>query len=171
VQPPLIGINRYGTILAQAGGGITLLRGTSKQIIPIPAAFQRDFQLAAISDAGVVVGSYAVANSAPDPDQSMHGFVEANGKFQDLAYPDPAENMFVKDINASGMIVGQLDGPNRVNSFIYKNGTFFSPTFVFPNGTSTKLGVFINGVNGFGSIVGSFAVAGKSGPFVGSCSF
>jgi hypothetical protein len=167
----LIGINRYGTMLARGvlNAHIVVIRGGARQLIPIPFEFERDIQPAAISDTGVIVGSYALQNSPPDPDQTMHGFVLAKGQFVDLVYPDPFENTFITDINASGMIVGVLDGPDPVDSFIFKNGHFFKPKFILPNGSVAGRSVFILGVNGFGTITGSFFIAGKAGPFVGSC--
>ena len=168
---PLVGINRYGTMLGRdaSSEGIVVIRGGKVTHVAIPFEFSRDVELRAISDTGVIVGNYGLQNSPPDPDQTMHGFVVIKGMFQDFAFPDPAENTFITDINASGMIVGVLDGPHAIDSFIFKNGRFFRPRFILPNGTVAGRSVFIFGVNGFGAITGTFLFGQTAGPFVGSC--
>jgi hypothetical protein len=169
------GINRYGTIVGNfftftgpGGNGSFVLKNGTVQKLQIPTQFARDAEVRAISDTGVILGSYALQNSAPDPDQAVHGFLLINGQYHDLAYPDAAENMYVKDINASGMIVGQLDGPSTENSFIYKGGKFYAPKFVLPDGSVASRG-FIYGVNGYGQITGTLLVSGTSRSFIGSC--
>lgn len=170
IDTQLIGINRFGTMLAQfpLNAAIEVIRGGARQLIPIPFEFQRDIQMSAISDTGVIVGSYALQNSPPDPDQTMHGFVLAKGQFVDLAHPDTLANTFITDINATGEIVGVLDS-GSADSFIFKNGKFFNPKFILPNGTVAPRHVFIEGVNGFGTITGVFSTPSKTQPFVGSC--
>jgi hypothetical protein len=169
------GINRYGTIVGNyftftgpGGNGSFVLKNGTVRKLQVPTQFARNTEVTAISDTGVIVGNYALQNSAPDPDEAVHGFVLINGQYQDLAYPDASENMFVKDINGTGMIVGQLDGPSTQNSFIYKGGKFYAPKFVLPDGSVASRG-FIFGVNGYGQITGTVLVSGTSSSFIGSC--
>ncbi len=83
------GINMYGTIVGSffgaPGNGNYVLKNGAFHTLQTPAEFQRDAEVTAISDTGVIIGNYALANSAPDPDQTMHGFVVINGTFHDLA--------------------------------------------------------------------------------------
>jgi hypothetical protein len=169
------GINRYGTIVGNfftftgpGGNGSFVLKNGTVRKLQVPTEFARNFEVTAISDTGVIVGNYALQNSAPDPDEAVHGFVLISGQYQDLAYPDASENMYVKDINGSGMIVGQLDGPSTLNSFIYKGGKFYAPKFMLPDGSVASRG-FIFGVNGYGQITGTLLVSGTSRSFIGSC--
>jgi hypothetical protein len=169
------GINRYGTIVGNfatftgpGGNGVFVLKNGTVRKLQVPTQFARNTELTAISDTGVIVGNYALQNSPPDPDETVHGFVLINGQYQDLAYPIASENTFIKDINATGMIVGQLDGPNPVWSFIYKGGKFYAPAFMLPNGTTTTEG-FIYGVNGYGKITGVIRISTGFKSFLGSC--
>lgn len=177
----LAGINKYGTIVAAFEErnlktdqpSIKLLRPTGTQFIPIPQGFATtafsSVQPTAFSDTGVAVGSYTPQGS---PAGVVHSFVEANGDFQDLAFAGTQfTQTFAMDINATGMIVGRVINSPLTSSFIFKDGRIFRPTFVFPNGFTTTKNVFIDGVNGFGKIVGTFFVGDRSGPFVGSCNF
>jgi hypothetical protein len=172
------GINRYGTIVGNffstsgtLGNGNFVLKNGTVKFLQVPAQFARNTETIAISDTGVIVGNYALVNSPPDPDQTTHGFVLINGKFQDLAFPSTANNTFITDINATGMIVGVMDGSDPRKTFIYKGGKFFVPKFVLPNGSVTAGDSFIWGVNGFGQITGQVTINARLQPFVGTCSF
>lgn len=176
----LAGINKFGTMVASIEEenprtdqrSIKLLRPTGTQFIPFPLGFATDSFVSvaptAISDTGVVIGTY----TPPGPAGVVHSFVEAHGQFQDFTFPGTQfTQTLARDINAEGMIVGEVVNSPLGRSFIFKDGTMFRPIFVFPNGfTSTN--VIINGVNGFGTIVGTFFIGNnKSGPFIGSCDF
>lgn len=181
IDTAVTGINKFGTIVAAFQErnlltdqpSIKLLRPTGTQFIPIPQGFSTSsfssVEPTAISDTGVVIGSYTPQGS---PAGVVHSFVEAKGQFQDFAFPGTQfTQTFAMDINAEGMIVGQVVNSPLTGSFIFKDGAMFIPIFVFPSGFTTTKNVFINGVNGFGKIVGTFFVGDRSGPFVGSCDF
>ena len=167
------GINRYGSIvgaISDGAGNYTAFKVKDGALtyIPVPASFNRDLAVTGISDTGVIVGNYALPNSDPDPDQTTHGFLIANGQWKDFAYPNRV-NTYIEDINASGEIVGILDDPNPDEAFIYKNGTFYHPVFTFPDGTSKSSQTRIWGVNGYGEISGDTVVSTVTKPFVGTC--
>ncbi len=136
--------------------------------ISVPLRFARNIQVTAISDTGVIVGTYDLQDSPPDPDQTTHGFVYAYGRWEDFAYPDRLDT-YIRDINATGEIVGILDDGNPDYAFIYKDGTFYHPVFVLPDGSSQSSYTSIDGVNGYGEISGLIQVGSEYEPFVGSC--
>lgn len=167
------GINRYGSIVGARSDGaghytVFKVKDGALTYIPVPASFDRDLSVTGISDTGVIVGYYALPNSDPDPDQTSHGFLIVNGQWQDFAYPNRI-NTYIEDINASGEIVGILDDPNPDEAFIYKNGKFYHPVFVYPDGTSQTSNTTIWGVNGYGEISGDTIVASVRKPYVGTC--
>jgi hypothetical protein len=181
INRPVLGINKFGTMVAAFPErnsnnqvSIVVLHPNGAQFIPVPDAFKTTNVLIApqaISDTGVVIGTYAPANH---PLGTLHTFVEANGQFQDLAFPGAQATMTMgNDINAAGMIVGRVLNSPLTSSFIYKDGKMFRPIFEFPTGFKTTKNVVINGVNGSGTIVGT--LANRTGsiqkPFVGSCDF
>jgi hypothetical protein len=172
----LSGINRYGTMVGNYFGdssgqnGIFKYKNGTITVLHPPQTFFRETETTGISDTGVIVGNYALADSPPDPDQTTHGFLIVNGTWQDFAYPGRLDT-YIYDINASGMIVGALDDSKPDFTFVYKNGKFYHPVFVLPNGTKQSSNAVIYGVNGYGQISGGINTGGSFKPFVGSCSF
>lgn len=166
----LTGINQYGSLVGDAGGGSAFLvkKGQLTLLTP-PTAFARETQATAISDTGVIVGTYALQNSAPDPDQTTHGFLLINGQWQDFADPNRLDT-YPTDINASGMIVGLLDDSSDDYTFIYKGGKFYQPVFVYPDGSKQSAYVEVVGVNGYGEISRIIKTANGWEPYVGTCS-
>jgi hypothetical protein len=163
----LAGINRYGTLVGNLEGSAITLNNSfrykdgklTKLAIPVAN------RVSAISDTGVIVGSY-VNNTNPQPFDDVHGFVYVNGVFKDLSAPW-AGSTFITDVNATGMIVGVTEGPG--GSFIYKDGKFYNPIFVLSDGSVVSGQIF--GVNGFGAIVGNAFDGQSTFLFLGSCSF
>ncbi len=139
-------------------------------VLKPPTAFARETQATAIGDTGVVVGTYALQNSAPDPDETTHGFLLINGKWQDFVFPNRLDT-YITDINASGMIVGLLDDGSPNYTFIYKGGKFYNPVFVYPNGSEQSTYAEAIGVNGYGEISGFIQTSKGWEPYVGTCSF
>jgi probable HAF family extracellular repeat protein len=103
--------------------------------IEVPGATSTD--VFGINDSGDIVGSYR------DAMDMTHGFLYANGKFTTLDFPG-ARVTVAYDINNFGTIVGHAQG---YGGFLYSNGSF---THIdLPCVTS------VNGINGFGDIVGT----------------
>jgi hypothetical protein len=175
VVTAITGVNHYGTKVgnfygAPSGNGMFILKNGNVTVLNPPTKFSREPQASAISDTGVIVGTYALQNSPPDPDQTTHGFILANGIWKDFIYPGRLDT-YIKDINASGEMVGLLDDGFPNYAFIYKNGRFFQPTFVLPNGTRTKTYTSVVGLSSNGLISGLIQVGSNYKPYVGSCTF
>ena len=121
----------------------------------------------AISDGGLIVGTYEV----PDPENPNavvdHGFASLNGQFLDFVFPG-AVGTTASDVNALGQIVGDFGGGTAgVGHYIYSGGKFF--TVKLPgNGAGT-----ITGINGFGTITGAIFqnAAPAARGFVGNCNY
>jgi len=163
----LSGINRYGTVVGNlvslspsVNNGFVYKNGTLTKL-PIKVAFR----VTGISDTGVIVGDY-VNNTNPQPFDDTHGFIFVNGTFQDFSVPW-ASTTFITDINATGMIVGVTEGPG--GNFIYKDGKFYKPQLVLPDGTTVSGSIF--GVNGYGQITGNAGTGSDLSPMYGSCQF
>lgn len=155
-------INRWGTLLGIASftnqpafmfiyknGHFTTLNAGDA---PDPAA---------ISDAGVIVGSHTVTNSSGG--QVQHGFVLAGGKLQDILFPG-ADDTQINDINGQGHIVGVYHIGLTTRSFMIKDGQYLNIT-----GPGTTQ---VNGINGFDEIVGTIDTSSTTRPtrgFVGKC--
>jgi hypothetical protein len=179
VVTAIAGVNRYGTKVgnfygAPSGNGMFILKNGNVTVLNPPAKFSREPQVTAISDTGVIVGTYALQNSPPDPDQTTHGFILANGVWKDFVYPGRLDT-YIEDINASGEMVGLLDDGSPNYAFIYKNGKFYQPTFVLPNGSKTKNYTSVVGLSSNGLISGNIQVSltptPTYKPYVGSCTF
>ncbi|ABF43641.1 hypothetical protein Acid345_4641 [Candidatus Koribacter versatilis Ellin345] len=150
------GINRYGTIVGQAYHQGTnafqvtfVLRGTTFTKLPLPDGANS----IVISDTGVIGGDYPVTKNGV---VYVHGFIYANGKFQDWVVPNETDGDVV-DINATGEIAS--------SAALYKNGKFYSVTYPGPYNSGS-----IQGMNGFGNITGYYesSLTTISG-FVGDC--
>lgn len=167
----LTGINRYGTIVGyfKATDG-TLKSFKIKNGKTTMLQFRTNTQATSISDTGVIVGN----TIGTLPSGNVRGFVLVNGQFHDLDFPG-ANSTSIADINATGTIVGQFGTPTGGGSFIFKNGTFFVPTFHSTN--ELAKGGIINGINGFGAIAGTVGIVFPNDPsagngflgFVGKC--
>jgi hypothetical protein len=171
----LAGVNRYGTKVGNfyggaSGNGMFILKNGNVTVLNPPAKFSREPQVTAISDTGVIVGTYALQGSPPDPDQTTHGFILANGVWKDFAFPGRLDT-YIRDINASGEMVGLLDDGSPNYTFIYKNGKFYQPTFVLPNGTRTKNYTSVVGLSSNGLISGLIQLGSTYKPYVGNCTF
>lgn len=156
----LVGINQYGTILGQffvgSTPGIFVLRNGKATRLNVPLEVGGPGATpVAISDTGVIVGTWVVDSSNP-PVFTTHGWIYANGTFRDFAFPG-AEVTVITDINARGTIVGVTDYPT--GGFIYKNGQLYRTRGTMPNGTPYSPG--LAGVNGYDVVV--------AGNLVGRC--
>ena len=165
----LTGVNNGGTIVGNylnpAGkqDGFRLNNGTFTRIhYPNSGLTQAE----SISDAGVVVGYYenTLSNGAlGDP----HGFVLARGVYKTLDNPKGtlhyAHGTKLFDINASGTIVGSYHLNGNDYSFVYSNGAF--KDIKVPNASSSAA----TGVNGYGYVVGSGFVNGKTVGYITKC--
>jgi hypothetical protein len=172
----LTGINKYGNMVgdyfgdSNGGDGAFLVKNGQITLLKPPTVFARETQATSISDTGVLVGTYALQNSPPDPDQTTHGFLLINSQWQDFSYPNRLDT-YISDINASGMIVGLLDDSDPNYTFIYKAGKFYHPVFMYPNGSKQSTYAEVIGVNGYGEISGIIRTAKGWQPYVGTCSF
>jgi uncharacterized membrane protein len=162
----LRGINRYGSVVgnADASGKFSIaLEIRSGKTIVLPFGNNTSVSPQAISDTGVIVGSYFVPEANNPSTLDTHGFVFANGRFMDFMFPG-AKFGTANDINASGMIVGDFGGPNGPGHYIFSDGKFF--TVKLPGGSGV-----LNGINGFGEITGFIFqnTPPLSRGFVGKC--
>ena len=108
-----------------------------------------------INDFDKVVGYYTIATGTI-------GFLESNGVFSTIAYPQASETV-ASGINNNGEIVGTYDG---ASGFIYTNGSYSN---IMPPPGSFSFQV--NGVNNEGQIVGSYQASGGQLGFVLTASF
>ena len=91
------------------------------------------------------------------PQQVLLVFLDSNGVFSTIAYPQASETV-ASGINNNGEIVGTYDG---ASGFIYINGSY---TTIMPPPGSFSFQV--NGVNNEGQIVGSYQGSGGQLGFV-----
>lgn len=151
----LYGINRYGSMVGTANlpgqptfmfeykGGRFRTLNVGKN--PVPGA---------ISDTGVIVGTHTVTTISGA--EVEHGFVLANGSVQDAVFPG-ADNTELHDINALGHMVGTYQVGSVTNSFLFKDGQFFT----IKGSDVTQA----SGINGFDQVVGAIGSHG----FIAQC--
>jgi hypothetical protein len=164
VETVLTGINKWNSIVGYWGlgdfsqpyDGFKMWANGGVTAISAPGAMQTS--PSAISDTGVIVGSYVPQGAQPP--FPIHGFVLANGNYKTVDYPN-AGRTFLNDVNSSGVIVGSSGNNNGSGGgFLYVNGKFKD---VFgPNGEATG----IDGINDHGYVTGS--ISGK-GSFTAQC--
>ena len=163
VNTALTGINKWGSIVGYGQGngtstGFKLVNGSFHQIA-FPG-FSNSTMPMAISDTGVVVGSYDVYSP------TLHGFVFANGTYRKLDYPATNAKTYLYDVNASGEIVGDYlvnTSGTFAQGFIYKNGAF--KTVNYPGATNTQ----VWGLSNKGVIVGNWSNLYTQGAFTAVC--
>lgn len=100
----------------------------------------------AINDAGQIVGSYGIGNSAI-------GFLDTNGVFSSLVAPTGVVVPDIHGINDSGQMVGFFQGSFANEAFVYSNGT------AVPIPIAGAVGSIANGINGEGEIVGIYSTS------------
>jgi hypothetical protein len=113
-----------------------------------------DAHAVAINNSGAVVGYFWNAyfgNPASSKDRLSLGFIYNEGKYTELLPDESAELVTPKDINDSGVVVGNINTfDNAGKMFIYSDGTytFLSP----PDGWQ---GAAVVGINNNGVVVGN----------------
>ena len=145
------GVNNFGTIVGayKVPGGKPspvnvvpwdgyIKKGSTFTKLIYPGAYATYAR--AISDTGVVVGSWFTATGVE------HGFMYANGKYQEVNYPG-ANSTEVDGINKFGALVGnfrQTSGAG-LEGWGYRNGKFYK----------TAPSAELNGINNLGDRVGA----------------
>ncbi len=164
----LSGINKYGSAVGNASAPASFsvaIEIKNGKTIVLPFGNNPSAAPQAISDAGLIVGTYEV----PDPENPNavvdHGFASVDGQFVDFVFPGAVATT-ASDVNALGQIVGDFGGGTAgVGHYIYSGGKFF--TVKLPgNGAGT-----VTGINGFGTITGAIFqnAAPAARGFVGNC--
>ncbi len=163
VNTALTGINKWGSIVGYGQGnatstGFKLING-AYQKIAYPG-FATSTMPQAISDTGVIVGTYDVFSPM------THAFVYANGTYKKLDYPATNVSTYLYDINGSGEIVGDYlvnTSGTFAQGFIFKNGTF--KTINYPGATNTQ----VWGLSNKGVVVGTWSNLYTRGAFTAVC--
>jgi hypothetical protein len=155
VETVVTGINKWNSVVGYWGlgdfsqpyDGFKMWANGGVVAIHSPNSMQTN--PAAISDTGVIVGSFVPRGAQPPfPD---HGFVLANGVYKTIDYPG-ADRTFLTDVNSSGVIVGTwYQGGALGGGFLYVNGAFKN---VFgPHGETTG----VAGINNAGDVTGTIS--------------
>jgi hypothetical protein len=156
VETVLLGINKWNSVVGYWGlgdfsqpyDGFKMWANGSVTTIDPPGAMQTNPN--AISDTGIIVGSYVPGGIDPYSPFPYHGFVLANGVYTTVDYQN-AFRTSLNDVNNSGVIVGSADG----GGFLYVNGKF--KNIVGPNGETTG----VDGINDYGYVTGTISAGGS----------
>jgi len=160
VNTALTGINKWGSMVGYGQGngtatGFKLING-AYQKIAYPG-FATSTLPQAISDTGVIVGTYDVFSPM------THGFVYANGIYKRLDVPFANQGTYLYDVNTSGVIVGDYLTSGPTQGFIYRSGAF--KTVKYPGATQTT----VWGISNKGVIVGNWSNLYTGGAFTAVC--
>lgn len=156
-----VGINASGTVVGNTNQNasnevaVTWQNSVPTLISPAPGGYTR---AAGINDSGEVVG-----------DADGHAFYwTRSGGLVSLANQETALGAAGGSglaVNSLGWIVGALDTPQRVSSFVYQNGVMYDLTTFFPADAGWSY-VSADDINTSGQIVGTAIVNGHAHIFL-----
>ena len=138
-----------GTEFSPGGVGHGMVRTTSGQstVFRYPNSYST-FAIG-INNYGAIVGAYQRAQSG-----RWYGFLKTSGGYATLNFPN-STSTWANSISDTNEIGGRyLDAGGAAHGFTYKNGTYTRVDFQSSTG-----GTSVNGVNKYGSLVGSYQVA------------